>query len=247
MVRSKQNKVVMITGAAGALGSELALLCAGASWDTVLLDRNQPKLESLYDRIEKARGAEPSMVVMDLAAVGPEQCREVANALETGPGRLDALIHCAASFEGLQPLEQIQPQDWLRQIQVNLNAPWLLSTSCLPLLRQSPQASLYFISEDMDRMSAAYWGAYGVSKHGINTLASQFAAELGHTNIQVLALNPGAMRSPLRAKVYHSENPGTLEMPLSVATKILGLMERRLHASSFELSLADLGNPGDNG
>ncbi len=230
----------MITGAAGALGSELALLCAGASWDTVLLDQNQQKLEKVYDRIEKAGGSEPSMVVMDLAAMGPQQCREVSDALETGPGRLDALIHCAVSFEGLQPLEQVQPQDWLRQIQVNLNAPWLLSAFCLPLLRQSPQASLYFISEDMDLMSAAYWGAYGVSKHGINALASQFAAELGNTNIQVLALNPGAMRSPLRAKVYHSENPGTLEMPLSVAKKILGLMERSLQANSFELSLADL-------
>jgi NAD(P)-dependent dehydrogenase (short-subunit alcohol dehydrogenase family) len=180
------------------------------------------------------------MVVMDLAVMGPQQCREVADALETGPGRLDALIHCAVGFDGLQPLEQIQPQDWLRQIQVNLNAPWLLSASCLPLLRRSPQASLYFMSEDLEKMSAAYWGAYGVSKHGINALASQFAAELGNTNIQVLALNPGPMRSPLRAKAYHTENPGTLKVPLSAATKILQLMERSVDANTCQLSLTDL-------
>ena len=237
----------MITGAAGALGSELALLCAGASWQTVLLDRNQAKLERLYDRIEKAGGPEPSMVVMDLAVMSPQQCQEVADALETGPGSLDALIHCAVSFEGLQPLEQIQPLDWLQQIQVNLNAPWLLSAFCLPLLRRSPQASLYFISEDMDKMSAAYWGAYGVSKHGITALAGQFAAELGNTNIQVLALNPGAMRSPLRAKVYHSENPGALESPLSVATKILGLMNRSQSADSLVVDLAALCSPEGDG
>ncbi len=230
----------MITGAAGALGSELAQLCAAAAWETVLLDKNQPGLEKIYDRIVQDGGLEPSLVVMDLASMGPQDCLGIANALQSGPGRLDALVHCAVSFDGLQPLEQIRPEDWLRQMQVNMNAPWLLSVSCLPLLRQSPQASLYFISEDLDRVSSAFWGAYGVSKHGINALARQFAAELGNTGIQVLALNPGPMRSPLRAKVYHTENPGEIQAPLSVAQQVLRLMERMVPVTACQLNLASL-------
>ena len=230
----------MITGAAGALGSEIALFCAGAGWETILLDYAQPSLEKLYDRIVQEGGPEPSLVIRDLASLGPPDCLEIVNALERGPRRLDALIHCAVSFDGLQPLDQIQPHDWLRMIQVNLNAPWILSVSCLPLLRQSPQASLYFISDDMVKVSAAYWGAYGVSKHGINALAGQFASELGNTQIQVLVINPGPMRSPLRAKVYHTENPGEIQSPTAVAKKIFRLLERDLQADSGQLNLENL-------
>lgn len=231
----------MITGAAGALGSELAILCAAAGWGTVLLDQNKPGLEKIYDHIEKAGGPEPFLVVMDLASMGPKDCQEIVTALESGPGRLDALIHCAVSFEGLQPLDQIEPQHWLRQMQVNLNAPWLLSISCLPLLRQSEEASLYFLSEDLDKMSAAYWGPYGVSKHGVKALANQFADELTDTNIQVLSLNPGPMRSPLRAKVYHTENPGSVLPPNFAAQKILHLMQRNVSADSAQMNLLELG------
>jgi len=230
----------MITGAAGTLGSELAMLCAAAGWGSVLLDRNQRGLEKLYDRIEKAGGPEPFLVALDLASLGPQDCQNIVHGLESGPGRLDALIHCAVSFEGLQPLDQIEPQNWLREMQVNLNAPWLLSIFCLPLLRQSPAASLYFLTEDLDKMFSAYWGPYGISKHGVNALATQFANELTNTNIQVLALNPGPMRSSLRAKVYHTENPGGLQPPLSVAQKILLLLQRDLVTGNGSIDLVDI-------
>ena len=240
MSKTGEIRWVMITGAAGTLGSELAMLCASAGWGVVLLDQNQPGLEKLYDRIEKADGPEPYMVVKDLASMGPQDCQEIVSAMESGPGRLDALIHCAVSFEGLQPLEHIEPQNWLYQMQVNLNAPWLLSVFCLPLLRRSREASLYFLTENLDKMSAAYWGPYGISKHGINALAAQFANELMNTDIQVLALNPGPMRSSLRAKVYHTENPGSVQIPLSAAQKILRLMQRELVAGTGQMNLEDI-------
>jgi len=240
MQAEKQNKVAMITGAAGALGSQLAMLCARAAWETVLVDKDRRGLESLYDCIVHDGATMPSLVEMDFAGMGPQDCANVVNALQTGPGRLDALVHCAAGFDGLQPLDQIQPHDWLRLMQVNLNAPWLLSVLCLPLLRQSPDASLIFISEDLEKVSAAYWGSYGVSKHGINCLARQFASELGNSGVQVLAINPGPMRSPLRARAYYAEDPGVLQSPATAANKILRLMERSLHSGLCQINLADL-------
>jgi len=71
-------------------------------------------------------------------------------------------------------------------------------------------------------------------------LARQFASELGNTSIQVLTLNPGPMRSSLRAKVYHTENPGEIQIPLAAAQKVLRLMERSLKVSNYQLNLGDL-------
>jgi NAD(P)-dependent dehydrogenase (short-subunit alcohol dehydrogenase family) len=242
MIKPMQKKVVMITGAAGALGSEIAMRCAKLAWIPILLDKNRRGLEQLYDRIVQEAGAEPFLIVQDMATLSPQDCEDIVNALELGPQRLDALVHCAATFEGLQPLEQIQPDHWLNQIQVSINAPWLLSVSCLPLLRLSPEASIYFISEDIEKLRGAYWGAYGVGKHGAHALASQFAAELSNTSIHVLSLNPGPMKSELRAKAHHSEPPNLAADPGVAAEKIVQLLGRKLNALSWQVNLNELGS-----
>lgn len=231
------NRVAIVTGAAGTLGKELVLAAAQRGWEIVLIDKDKKALEKLYDQVIEAGGVEPAIQVLDLAFVTPDHCEAIVAALENGPGRLDALIHCAASFDGLQPSEQIAPHDWLRHIQVNLNAPWLLSTSCLRLLRQSPQASLYFLAEDLKKVGGAYWGPYGTGKHGIDALASQLSAELSNTNIQVLSINPGPFRSPLRARAYHLENPGQCFNAAIPAAKVLRLLERTLKPPAFRVDL----------
>jgi len=110
------------------------------------------------------------------------------------------------------------------------------------LLRSSPQASIYFISENIEKLRGAYWGAYGVGKHGAHALASQFAAELSNTSIQVLSLNPGPMRSELRARAYHSEPPNLAADPGVAAEKILQLLGREVNASSWQVNLNELGS-----
>lgn len=243
MSSAGNNKVAIVTGAAGALGRELVLAAALSGWALVLVDRNHKGLEELYDQVMAAGGEEPAIHVLDLSCVTPGDCEAIVAALENDFGRLDAIIHCAASFDGLQPVEQIAPQDWLRQLQINLNAPWLLSVSCLPLLRQSPQASLYFLSEDLEKVSGAYWGVYGISKHGIDALASQLAAELSNTHIQVLSINPGPLRSALRSRAYHSEDPGQCIDAAIPAAKILGLLGRELQAPLPRVNLERLNLP----
>ncbi len=221
MNRKLKNKTILITGAAGGLGAELSVLCATAACNIVMLDIDRKGLESTYDFITENGLTEPVLYPIDLASATPEQFEEMVDALESEFGGLDGLIHCAARFEGLRPLEQIPPPEWLHQMQVNLNACWLLSVSCLPLLRKSTNGSLYFILEDMDRMSGAFWGAYGVSKHALKALTSQFAAECTSAGIQVLGINPGPMRTPIRASAYHGENPGLQADPANAAARIL--------------------------
>lgn len=221
MYQKLDNKTILITGAAGGLGSELSTLCAAAACNTVMLDNNRKGLESTYDSIITTGLKEPVLYPVDLAGATPEQFEELVNALESEFGGLDGIIHCAARFDGLRPLEQLAPAEWLHQLQVNVNACWLLSVSCLPLLRKSAAGKLYFLLENMDRMEGAFWGAYGVSQHALKALTSQFAAECTSSGIQVLGINPGPMRTPLRAAAYPGEDPVLVPDPLIAATKIL--------------------------
>jgi len=154
MNRQAGNRTVLITGAAGGLGAALSLQCAQAGFNTVMLDKDRKALDAAWDLIVEKGLPEPALHPLDLAVAGTEQFDDLVNALETEFGGLDGLIHCAARFDGLRPLDQIAPAEWLQQLQVNLNAAWLLSVSCLPLLRRPQSSFLYFLLEDMARC----WG-----------------------------------------------------------------------------------------
>jgi len=232
MNRQAGNRTVLITGAAGGLGAALSLQCAQAGFNTVMLDKDRKALDAAWDLIVEKGLPEPALHPLDLAVAGTEQFDDLANALETEFGGLDGLIHCAARFDGLRPLDQIAPAEWLQQLQVNLNAAWLLSVSCLPLLRRPQSSFLYFLLEDMAKMKGAFWGAYGVSKHAVKALVSQFASECESTGIQVLGINPGAMATSLRAAAYHAENPATLPAATDVARKIVKLVSGELTPSN---------------
>jgi NAD(P)-dependent dehydrogenase (short-subunit alcohol dehydrogenase family) len=231
------HRVLLITGAGGALGAELAFLAALAGWEVILSDRTAGLLEPVYDRIVAAGVTQPSMQPLDLAALGPAQCDELVAALRSGPGRLDALAHCAAAFDGLRPLEQVEPASWLHEFQVNVHAAWLLTTRCLGLLREAPAASLFFITDDLERVAGAFWGAYGVSKWAVDALAAQFAAELRNTEIRVLAIDPGPFRSPLRARAWHTEDPASAQPAAVPAQQILQLLDGERVAHSRRVVL----------
>jgi NAD(P)-dependent dehydrogenase (short-subunit alcohol dehydrogenase family) len=224
MTQKMKNKTILITGAAGGLGSELSILCARAGCNTVMLDVDRKGLESGYDLIIENGLAEPVLHPIDLATATPEDFDQLVHAVKSEFGGLDGLVHCAARFDGLRPLDQISPQEWLHQMQVNVNACWLLSASCLPLLRKSTAGALYFLLDDLERMSGAFWNAYGVSKHALKALTSQFAAEFSSSGLQVLGINPGPMRTPIRAAAYHGEDPGSQAEPAIAAGRIMKIL-----------------------
>jgi len=217
------GNTIIVTGAAGGLGSALSMVAAREGFNTVMVDCDQRRLEEAYDRITDAGLPEPALYPLDLSAAGPEHFDELLDNVISEFGGLDAVIHCAARFEGLTPLDQVSPQEWLLQIQVNLNAAWLLSAQSLPLLRNSEAGRLYFLLEDMSKVGGAFWGAYGISKHALRALVSQFDAECRSSNIQVLGINPGPLRSALRSLAYHAENPASQPDPEVAAGQIMEL------------------------
>ncbi len=199
--RSLAGKVVLVSGAHGGLGSAAAEASAAAGATVVLLGRRVPKLNRVYDACA-SQGAEPMIYPLDLEGASPDDYAELAGRIGQELGQLDGLLHCAAEFRGLTPLEHTDPVAFARAIHVNLTAPWWLSQACLPLLRQAADPALVFTLDDSDRIGQAYWGGYGVAQHGLAALVGLLQAEALPGGLRVCALQPGPMRTALRARAY---------------------------------------------
>lgn len=233
------GRTVLITGAAGGLGSALALQCAEKGADLVLLDKDRRGLGDLSDQITGTGKAPPGLYPLNLAAAGVDEFNQLVETLEAEFGGLDALVHCAVDFDSLQPLEQVQPQDWLQSMQVNVNAPWLMTCALLPLLRQSQNGRLFFLLDDLDTVTDGYWGAYGTAKAALTGMVKQFAASLSHTQVSVRGIIPGAMRTAFRARVYHAENPMEQPEPAANARKITAMLTDHFPQGEVIVDLSD--------
>ena len=233
-----KQATAIVTGAAGALGSELSLLLVQRGWSVVMLDKDRRGLEQAYDRIDESAAGTGLLHPLDLAGATPDDYAELLQTLEAECGGLDAVVHCAAHFEHLAPSEHIQPQDWLVSMQVNLNAPWLLSAMALPLLRDAGDGKLVFLLEDLDKVRGALWGAYGVSKHALATLLNQLSLECRSSGVTVKGVDPGPMRSGVRTRAYHAENPAQMPSPQYPALRIADFLEGK---STWEDEIVVLG------
>jgi len=108
-------------------------------------------------------------------------------------------------------------------MQVNVTAPFLLTRALLPLLRQSADGRIVFTASNVGRKGRAYWGAYAVSKGAMETLMQVLADELENTPIRVNSLNPGPVRTRMRASAYPAEDPASVSMPVSIMNAYLFL------------------------
>jgi NAD(P)-dependent dehydrogenase (short-subunit alcohol dehydrogenase family) len=221
--RALEGRVVLISGAHGGLGSAAAEACAIAGATTVLLGRKLPKLNRIYDTVAKL-GPEPLLYPLDLEGASPDDYAELADRLYSELGRLDGVLHCAAEFRGLTPLEHTDPATFARAVHVNLTAPWWLSQACLPLLKRADDPALVFALDDLSRVGQPYWGGYGVAQHGLSGLVAMLGAELAASPVRVSALQPGPMKTSLRARAYADDDEQLSRPPVDYAQACVTLL-----------------------
>lgn len=217
------GRVVLVTGAHGGLGAEAAKACARAGATVVLVGRKVPKLNRVYDAV-KALGPEPAIYPIDLAGADPADYAQLAEKVAVELGGLHGLLHCAAEFTGLAPLEAVEPEAFVRCLHVNLTAPWLLTQACLPWLRKVDDSAVVFVTDDPARVGKAYWGAYGLAKQGLAALVRQLSAETDMTPVRVAGLEPGPMRTDLRARAYADEAQLRVPGPAAYAPACVHLL-----------------------
>ncbi len=219
------GRIILVTGAGDGIGRAAARSFAAHGATVILLGRTIRKLEAVYDEIEQAGYPLPAIYPMNLEGAAPKDYDDLAEVLEKEFGRLDGLLHNAAFLGTLTPLAQYNVETWFKVMQVNLNAPFLLTRACMPLLERSVDASIIFTSDSVGRRGKAYWGAYGVSKFGIEGIMQILADELENTgSIRVNSIDPGPVRTLLRNRAYPAENPASLTPPDQIMGVYLYLM-----------------------
>jgi NAD(P)-dependent dehydrogenase (short-subunit alcohol dehydrogenase family) len=219
------GRVILVTGASGGLGGALAKACAAAGAQVVLSGRNVRKLETLYDAIIAAGSPRPSIAPLDLERADASHYGALADAVRNEFGRLDGLVHAAAALGERAPIEHYDVVKWLKVMHVNVNAAFIVTQALLPLLRLSQDASVVFTTSGVSVQGRAYWGAYAASKFAVEGLMQVLADETDTvTNIRANSVNPGRMRTPMRAAAYPGEVPDALPKPDQVLGPFLYLL-----------------------
>lgn len=214
--RRLQDKVILVLGAQGGLGTEAARSFAREGARVIISGRSVRMLEKVAKLIE-GDGEFVQMYPLDLEGAAPEHLAEMAERIEEEHGRIDGLFHAAAHFSGLTPIELTDPAEIARAVHVNLTACVWATMACLPALRKSQAGVIAIALDDTERTSRPYWGGYGMANAARHALLPMLKGELGNTAIKVVAVQPGPMRTGLRSRAYIAERDFTAVAPAQYA------------------------------
>ncbi|MCW5715623.1 MAG: SDR family NAD(P)-dependent oxidoreductase [Bauldia sp.] len=228
MQRPLAGRITLVTGASRGLGRAAALALAEAGSHIVAVARTVGGLEELDDEIRRI-GGEATLVPLDL---------KDGNAIDTlGAiifqrwGRVDGVLGNAGVLGVITPVSHLDVKVWDEAIAVNLTANWRLIRSMDPLLRQSPSGRALFITSAAPRSLRPYWGAYSVTKAGLEALVRTYAGESARTAIRANLIDPGPLRTAMRAKAMPGEDPMTLREPSAVTPKIVEMLSPSFDAN----------------
>lgn len=237
-----EGKNILVTGAGDGIGAAVSKDLARHGATVILLGRSQEKLEQIYDEIEQAGYAQPAIYPLDLNTATHNDYVLLGKTLSSEFGHLDGLLQNAGVLGNLSPLEHYDLRIWRQVMHINLTAPLILTKVCLPLLKKAEDASIIFTSANVGFRGQAYWGAYSVSKAGINNLAEILAEELEvNTSIRVNVIDPGTVKTKMHSQAYPGDNDIQAADPDNITAVYVYLMGpdssgvtgERFHAQDF--------------
>lgn len=214
------NRIALVTGATRGIGRAVAVALAADGLHVILTGRVTSALEETDDAI-RAVGGTATLIPLNLQqsdrldALGPTLYQRF--------GRLDVFVANAGILGPLSPLPHVASEAWARVIEINLTANWQLIRTLDPLLRRSTAGRAIFVTSGAARAENAYWGPYAVSKAGLEALVKTYAQEMANTNVRANLINPGPVRTQMRAKAFPGEDPGTLPAPEDIAPLFVDL------------------------
>src|SRR5579859_1600314 len=215
------GRVALVTGATRGIGRAAALALSVAGAHVIAVGRTQGALEDLDDETRALGGERVTLVPLDLTN-GPG-IDELGHAIFQRHRRLDILVHAAAMLNKLRPVAHVPPELWERLVATNITSAYRLIRSLEPLLRASPAARAIFLTDGQAARPTAFWGAYAASKAAMEAMVRAWADEVDSTSIRAVLLDPGAVRTRLRAEAFPGEDKAALTNPAEVAPMIVAL------------------------
>src|SRR5215210_1309331 len=214
------NRVAVVTGASRGIGRAAALALAEAGAHIVALARTQGALEELDDEV-RARGASATLVPVNLKDL--DALDRLGAAIHERWGKLDILLGNAGILGELAPITHVDQPLWDEVMAINVTANYRLIRSLDPLLRASDAGRAVFVSSGAAHKCTAYWGVYSISKAALEALVRTYAAETATTSVKAMLVNPGPLRTRMRAAAMPGEDPMTLKTPEDLAPQIVRL------------------------
>lgn len=203
-----EDKVIVVTGASQGLGKALALAYAEQGAKVIVNSRSEDSIQPVAQEAE-SKGAEILAVAANVSE--SQDVKRLVEAAVERFGRIDVLVNNAGVLGPRVAIEEYPEDEWRRVIDANLTGPYLVSKAAIPHMPEG--ASIINVVSGVSVEGRAEWGAYSVSKFGIEGLTQILAAELEERGVRANAVDPGGMRTDMRAAAYPEEDPTTRITP----------------------------------
>ena len=218
-----KDRIALVVGASRGIGYESALALAEAGAHVIATARTQGGLEELDDAIFAATGRHATLIPFDLVDGGAID--RLGGAIFERFGRLDIWVQAAATMgaEGLTPVSHADPRGFAKVEKINFTAVYRLIRSLEPLLKASDAARVIHVTTSVATKPRAFWGAYAATKAGAEALMKCWADEIESMPIRVSIVDPGRMRTQLRAQAFPGEDPETVVHPSAIGPLVVEL------------------------
>ena len=217
-----EGRIALITGASRGIGAAVARRFAAEGAHLILTARTVGGLEEVDDEIQ-AIGGNATLIPADLMKM--EQIDQMGGAIHARFRRLDILVGNAATLGTLSPVAHVTPSVWEEVITLNATVNYRLIRSFDPLLQQSDAGRAIFVTSSAAQESIPYWGPYAVGKAALEALVRTYAGEVAKTNVRANLIDPGSVRTVLRAEAFPGEDKMKLAAPEDITDPFVVLAE----------------------
>ncbi len=214
------GRVALVTGASRGIGAAAAIELGRLGAHVVITARTEGGLEETDDAI-RAAGGTATLLPLDLR--DGEAMDMMGPSLFERFGRLDVLVHAAATLGKLTPVPHILTDDWAEVVAVNLSAGLRLIRTCAPLLQAAEAGRAVFLTDARASKAGAYWGPYAATKAGLAHLVLTWADEVRTTRLRVNLFDPGPVATRLRRQAFPGEDADKLPRSHDVAPALVAL------------------------